>query len=156
MGKSDWLLIATGLSGASAYSATETRQKNLINNSRTLMKQAKLLDDDAHEEEQKGFQLSQNMKRHKEQLKGTQRSLFSSSGVTVDVGTAGDIVEETEMLGKIEENIILENAYGRARYKRKTAKFKIEQANVLADQAQDENPLFDAIVAGATAYASGM
>ena len=151
----DWNLISAGLSAFSGFSNSRTTQKTLINNSNTLKEQAELLDKDATEQEKKGFLLSQNYKGNVKRLKGRQVSLFSSSGVTVGVGSAGDVTDETEILGKIEQNIILKNAMGKGNLLRDTARIKINQSNKFAQQAEDENPMLDGLLSGAITFLRG-
>jgi len=151
----DWNLISAGLSAFSGFSTSRTTQKTLINNSNTLKEQAKLLDKDATEQEKKGFLLSQNYKGNVKRLKGRQVSLFSSSGVTVGVGSASDVTDETEILGKIEQNIILKNASHKVNFFRDIARIKINQSNKFAQQAEDENPMLDGLLSGAITFLRG-
>ncbi|HEU4458112.1 MAG TPA: hypothetical protein VFR90_03225 [Methylibium sp.] len=88
---------------ASSYQAARTQKKVAENN-------AEVAEINARQAERKGNLDADAARRRSQQLAGTQRSSYAARGLDLAEGTPGDVIDQTDFFGAMDEQTSRSNA----------------------------------------------
>lgn len=144
--------VSLGLSGAgallgavSAYEQGKANERAYGQQAEISRKNAAYAEMQAKDALDRGHENERRFRRQVRGFKGSQRARLAASGVSLDEGSALNILTDTDYLGNEDALLIRENAQREAAGHKHQAEVYRLGAQMYADRAAAENPTRDAI-----------
>lgn len=137
-------MAGAGLQASSAYSSSQASKAAYNAQAQIAANNAQLAEWQAEDAIARGEQSASDQGLKTNQLKGTQRSRLAASGVDLGVGSAVQILTDTDYFGEIDRARITDNAAREAwGYRTQGADYQAN-ASLLRNRAASESPFLAA------------
>lgn len=143
--------FGAGASAVGSYKQAQTQQDVLNYQSKVAANNAEIANEQASQALVVGAQQETNSMLHTGTVMGAQRAAMAANGITLDQGTATDVLTSTQAMGNVDQLTIHDNALRQAwGYKNQAQNF-INDASVNGAMASSINPM----MSGATSLIGG-
>ena len=137
--------LGVGLQAYGAYKQGKATEKAYSDQARINESNADYAEMQAEDALDRGRESERLHRQKVKGFKGTQRARLASSGVSLDEGSALNILTDTDYLGNEDALAIRENAQRESKgFKHQAKNFRMN-ASILADRAAAENPTGSAL-----------
>jgi hypothetical protein len=149
------LVVAAGIMALAAYSSAKNQKKQGEYQAQIDRNNASAAEWQAADAVQRGNAAAATERRKGQQTLGTQRAAMAAAGLDISSGSALSILEDTDYFNEADQLTIKSNAAREAWGYKVQASHSMASANLRASAADNINPLFEGVKAGAGAYFMG-
>lgn len=143
------------VTAVSAYGQARTQKQTADYQSKVAANNQKASEWQAQDALQRGNAAADMARRKGSQTIGSQRAAMAAAGLDISSGSALSILEDTEYFNQLDQVTIKDNAAREAWGYKVQASNSEASANLYKSTADNINPLFEGVKAGAASYFGG-